>query len=452
MENSFIPKLSESIYFEQINTEDSESVFFVLDPDKPSWVFINGDGKKILSLCDGKNNIEDISRVIIGKNYSTGIVSLFLEQMKKNKILYDGVITQPTPNTFRGIALEITKKCNLRCKHCYLAAGKKGKSELSLEEIKFLLDSVKDVGGISVAIGGGEPLTRDDCLEIIEYAVSLGLLVSLGTNGTLIDKKMAKRLSKFPIKIQISLDGAIKSTHEQVRGKDSYEKTLEGIDNLIDEGMAKDLVIAFTPMKINLLEVAEIIEFAVNKQIPVVQFPPLSPSGRAQSRWADLVLSTEEKLWFWNLISQKSKELQGDIDLIADCFSMNIHKIGTPYKCTIGSQFRIDPDGKVYPCQCFHFGEEYSLGNIKEISLKEMVLGQKIKKIKQQNITRAISIEACKECKWRNFCGSGCMGNAYERTGTILNTTSCDLRKRWIENLFEVKFSEVANSRKVELV
>ena len=446
------PKLSDNIYSEEIFQENDKSIYFILDSDKPSWTFVNDDGKAILDLCNGENSVEDISKNIANRYYQidekgcSQIVSSFLEQMEKSQILYDGPIKSPSINKFHGIALEITKKCNLRCKHCYLAAGEAGENELSLDEIKELLEAVKANGGISVAIGGGEPLMRDDCLEIIEYALSLDLLVSLGTNGILVDKEMAKKLSKLPIKIQISVDGATKKTHEQIRGKGTYDETIQGIDHLINAGMAKDLVISFTPMKVNVKEVEQIIDFALNKQIPVIQFPPLAASGRAQNRWDDLVLSDEEKIWFWNVISQRSQELRGKMDLLADCFSININNVGTPHKCTIGSQFRIDPEGDVYPCQCFHFGTEYSLGNVKEKSLKSMIVGKKVAQIKKSNIQRPSEIEECKECKWKNFCGSGCMGNAYERTDTIYSTTSCELRKKWIENLFEAKFDEAVNA------
>ncbi len=450
------PKLSDNIYSEEIFQENDKSIYFILDSDKPSWTFVNNDGKAILDLCNGENSIEDISKNIVSKYHQidekacSQIVSSFLEQMKKSQILYNKPIKSPSLNTFHGIALEITKACNLRCKHCYLAAGELGENELSLDEIKSLLRVLKNNGGISVAIGGGEPLLRDDCLEIIEYALSLELLVSLGTNGTLITLEMAKKLSKLPIKIQISLDGATKEIHERIRGKGTYDATLQGINYLVNEGMAKDLIISFTPMKVNVYEVEQMIEFALKRSIPVIQFPPLSASGRAQNKWDELVLSDDEKFWFWSIISKKSQELQGKMDLLADCFSININNIGTQHKCTIGSQFRIDPEGNVYPCQCFHVGTEYSLGNLKEKSLQDMIMGQKVAQIKKSNMQRPSMIEECNACKWKNFCGAGCMGNAYERTKTIYSTTSCELRKKWIENLFEAKIDEAVNRFKYQ--
>lgn len=451
MKNSIHPILSANIYIEEVGKKNNEKIFFVLDPDKPSWVFVNEDGLEILKLCNGENSIENIKQIISEKHEkieykdSFQIVSSFLANMERSQILNDKPHKELSKNQFNGLALEITRKCNLRCVHCYLSAGDANNSELTLNEIKELLKFTKDSGGVSVALGGGEPLMRDDCIEIIEYAASLDLLISLGTNGTLIDKNWAKLLSELPIKIQISLDGASKETHNSIRGEGSFDLTVRGIDNLITEGMGKDIIIAFTPMKLNFNEIPGIIEFALKLQIPVVQFPPLTSSGRAKERWNELRLSNDEMLWFWEFVLKRSEELRGKMDLLADCFSININNIGSPRRCSIGTQFRVDPEGYVYPCQCFHFGSEYCLGNVREKSLKDMVYGQRIKEIKEICFQRPYKIDKCMNCKWKSFCGSGCMGNIFESSGTILNPESCEVRKKWIEKLFEVKLKEISS-------
>jgi len=441
--------INSNILVEEITRKDKEKIFFVLDPDRPGWAFINEDGLEILKVHNGVNSAETISKIISDKYETPGyektlqVVGSFLEEMKKCKVLYERDMEEPHKNKFHGLALELTKRCNLRCAHCYLSAGEKGNNELTLDEIKTVLKSIKDSGGISIAIGGGEPLLRDDLIEIIEYASSLDLLISLGTNGTLIDEKMASSLCKLPVKVQISLDGATKETHESIRGKGSFDLTVKGIDYLIDAGMGKDIVIAFTPMKLNVNEVPDIIDFALDKQIPVIQFPPLTYSGRAKERWEELKLSDNEMLLFWELVAKRSAELRGKLDLLADCFSMNLNNVGVPHRCSIGTQFRIDPEGYVYPCQCFHYGSEYCLGNIKKESLENIVSGQKIIEIKKVCFQRPLKIDKCKRCKWINFCGSGCMGNAFENNGTILTPESCSVRKKWIEKLFEIKLNEI---------
>lgn len=284
---------------------------------------------------------------------------------------------------------------------------------------------------------------RPDYIAIVKYALSQDLMVALGTNGTLIDEEIAEILSKLPIKIQISFDGASKETHDSIRGKGSYDLAIRGLDMLIERGVGKDIVIAFTPMNNNVEDVPKLIEFALEKGIPVIQFPPLSSSGRAKASWDELRLSDDKRLWFWDFISKRSKELKGKLDLLAECFSLDINNPGNPYRCSIGSQLRIAPNGDVYPCQCFHFGAEYCIGNIKEQSLDEIVNGKKLREIIKNCFVRPSKIDSCMECKWMNFCGAGCMGNAFEVNGTIWSTDSCNLRKQWIENLFRAKFNEI---------
>jgi radical SAM protein with 4Fe4S-binding SPASM domain len=444
------PQLPPHIHIEKVAEKEGKPIFFVLDPDQPSWVFINRDGLDILEQCDGQNSPFSIAETIATKHRSFAakevlpVVDSFLDNMRSSKII-DQEPSQKTENKFRGIALEITKKCNLRCKHCYLEAGNQADQELSTKEIKRLLDNLKSIGGISVAFGGGEALMRDDCIELMEYAISKDLLISLGTNGTLIDRPLAKKLARLPIKIQISLDGATEATHDYLRGKGSFAKTLKGIDYLIEEGLSNDLLIAYTPMGPNVKEVPLIIDFALEKGISIIQFPPLTASGRAKNRWKELNLTKDEKLWFWKYITQRASELKGKMDLLADCFSMNIHRSGVPHQCTIGTQFRIAPDGNVYPCQCFHFGSQFCLGNLREKGLDKMVYGQKIKRIKALAFKRPALLAECKTCLWTNFCGGGCIGNAYENTGNALNTSSCPARKQWIEHLFEVELEKVLN-------
>lgn len=97
----------------------------------------------------------------------------------------------------------------------------------------------------------------------------------------------------------------------------------------------------------------------------------------------------------------------------------------------------------MYPCQCFHFDSKYCLSDIREKSLEKIVHDQKIKEIINQCFQRPLKITECRECKWRNFCGSGCMGLAFETNGTILHPESCEIRKKWVEKLFTIEFKEI---------
>ncbi len=93
------------------------------------------------------------------------------------------------------VAWELTRNCNLFCAHCRGSASQDQYSgELSIEECFHLIDQILEVGKPIIILTGGEPLIRQDVLQIARYAVNNGLKVVMGTNGTLITEEMAAKL------------------------------------------------------------------------------------------------------------------------------------------------------------------------------------------------------------------------------------------------------------------
>ena len=116
------------------------------------------------------------------------------------------------------IALNLTKRCNLRCAHCYLDATTKiggGDDELTTEECSRLVDQIAEVNrGSLLVITGGEPLVRPDILDIARHAVSRGFMVVFGTNGMLIDDRMARDLVEIGVMgVGISIDSLDPEKH-----------------------------------------------------------------------------------------------------------------------------------------------------------------------------------------------------------------------------------------------
>lgn len=446
------PRLSPTALIQHVGQRGKIPIFLVLDPSRPAWLLVNQDGRRILEACTGKRSAADIARLIAGKDRAKEYneilqrVKAFLA-LAADHYLFQG--KQETglreENNFRGIALEITSRCNLRCVHCYLdaGAGTNVAGDVGLPAIVDIFRSVKKAGGVSVAIGGGEPLLRDDCLDIIDAALAEDLLVSVGTNGTLLDRRIVEQLSRRPVKIQVSLDGASAAVHDVMRGQGSFTATVEGIERLVKAGKGADICLACTVVKHNVSEIPALIDFALRLGIPVIQFPPLAAAGRARSRYRDLCLSHEELLGFWGYVQGAARELKGKMDLLADCFSLSIDRAGTPFRCTIGTQLRIAPWGDVYPCQCFHDGREFCLGNVLATPLEEIVAGEKLRGIVDLCRRRPMEIDRCSACRWVNFCGAGCMGNAYEENGTVYTPQACDARKHWIESQFAARVAGI---------
>lgn len=127
-------------------------------------------------------------------------------------------------------ALELTYRCNLRCKHCYSMVDSP-MPEMNRDSIIYLLDELKKAGCLWLLITGGEPLIRNDFLDIYTYAKKQGFLVTVFTNATLINTKLIKAFSMHrPFMIEVSMYGFSEYTYNLVTGrKESFNDTLRGI-------------------------------------------------------------------------------------------------------------------------------------------------------------------------------------------------------------------------------
>ena len=154
--------------------------------------------------------------------------------------------------------LELTRRCNLRCIHCYLgdqAAQHRLKDrELAATAVKGALSEWAEAGCLYLTLTGGEPLLRPDFPEIYRHARELGLVVTVFTNGTLASDEIAALFRECPPrKVEISLYGATPETHDAVTGvAGSHARAWAGIRRL--QGAGVRVVLKTVLMKPNLGE------------------------------------------------------------------------------------------------------------------------------------------------------------------------------------------------------
>jgi radical SAM protein with 4Fe4S-binding SPASM domain len=139
-------------------------------------------------------------------------------------------------------SLEVTPRCNMRCQHCYLPFSQRAgahRDELSLAEICRILDELAEAGCLWLLLTGGEPFLRRDFLEIYDYAKHKGFIVTVFTNGTLLNRRIVEHLSDWrPFSIEITLYGATQATYERVTGvPGSYARCMHGIELLLEKGL-----------------------------------------------------------------------------------------------------------------------------------------------------------------------------------------------------------------------
>jgi radical SAM protein with 4Fe4S-binding SPASM domain len=137
-------------------------------------------------------------------------------------------------------SLELTFRCNLRCRHCYVSEADDGRRlpdrELSAREIRRITDEVVDRGCLWMLLTGGEPLLRSDLGEIYLHMKRRGLLVTLFTNGTAITPRVADLLAEWPpLVVEISIYGSRPEIYERVTGvPGSFQRCIRGIELLLE--------------------------------------------------------------------------------------------------------------------------------------------------------------------------------------------------------------------------
>lgn len=136
-----------------------------------------------------------------------------------------------------SVHVDVTYRCNERCEHCYLEHDDRG--EMATGEIRNLLCQLADAGVFFLTISGGEPLVRNDCFEIIEYARSLEFNVKLKTNAILIGEEQARRIKALGVEqVQISLYSHRAEVHDEItKVRGSLQRTLAGIRVLRAQGL-----------------------------------------------------------------------------------------------------------------------------------------------------------------------------------------------------------------------
>lgn len=159
--------------------------------------------------------------------------------------------------------LTLTHRCNLKCRHCYCVVDKHAR-ELSTNEIFSLLDQIADAGCLWLLLTGGEPLLRQDFREIYLYAKRKGFIVTLFTNGTLLDSGIIDLLAAYPpFVVEITLYGMSEEIYACVTGvSGALRHCLEGISMLRERGIP--LKIKTTLTQDNVAELQAVKSYAEN--------------------------------------------------------------------------------------------------------------------------------------------------------------------------------------------
>jgi 12,18-didecarboxysiroheme deacetylase len=336
------------------------------------------------------------------------------------------------------VVWNVTRRCNLRCVHCYAhARDQRFDNELSTEEGRLLIDDLAAFGVPVLLFSGGEPLIRPDLPELAAYAVQHGMRAVISTNGTLIDGAMARTLKEIGLSyVGISIDGT-EAVNDRFRGvPGAYRKAMEGIRNCREVGIKVGL--RFTINRFNAGEIPAIFDLLEAEQVPRVCFYHLVYAGRGSNLVKD-DLSHSETRAAVDLIIERTADLHRR-GLDKEVLTVDNHADG-PYlyqrllrenpqrAAEVLELLRMNEgnnsgrgigcvswDGEVYADQ---FWRHHSFGNVRQTPFSriwaqpEDPLLAKLKEKKKWVTGR------CATCRWLDVCGGNFRVRAEAVTGDV---------------------------------
>ncbi len=324
------------------------------------------------------------------------------------------------------VVWNITRGCNLKCVHCYNDSGsRKADDELSTQEAKEVLDDLARFGVPSVLFSGGEPLTRKDLFELIDYAGQLGLRTVISTNGTLINSDTAATLKKHGISyVGISLDG-IGEVNDRFRGVEgAFERAVEGIRHCRDADVRVGLRLTLT--KRNVQELDGLFDFLEQEGVERACFYHLVPSGRGANLAGEDLARAQSRQAIETILARtkRMKEAGRPTDILTvdnhvdgvylylkllkeePAKAENVWKLlnwngGGMYSSGVGIGC-IDFHGKVHPDQ---FWGHYELGDVRKRPFSQIWADTSEPLMKGLKDRRSFVKGRCRLCRFFDICG-----------------------------------------------
>ena len=332
-------------------------------------------------------------------------------------------LLRPTEDRKPIVVWNVTRRCNLRCVHCYSdSENKPYPGELTDDEGRKLIEDLADFGAPVLLFSGGEPLIHPHLVEFLGLAVSRGIRAVISTNGTLLAKDMVRNIKDAGASyVGVSIDG-LEQTNDSFRGKKgAFRASLDGIRNCVELGVKVGLRLTLT--KRNLADLEGIFELVERERIPRVCFYHLVYSGRggrlkeedvshADTRRAvdmiiDWVASCRERGLEKDVLTVDNhadgvylylrmlKEGRADTEQVRELLLRNGgNSSGIGIAC-------VDNQGNVHADQ---FWQDYSFGNVRERKFGDLWTNTSDPLMAGLKNRKRLLKGKCGRCRWLDMC------------------------------------------------
>ena len=353
--------------------------------------------------------------------------------------------------TPRSVDLDITNRCNLRCRYCYHFSGP-GDVDKDLPKTEWLrfFEELNRCAVMNVTLAGGEPFFREDLKELIAGIVENRMRFSILSNGTLITDEVAAFLFSTGRcdGVQVSIDGSKPETHDACRGKGNFNRAIAGIRCL-----RKHLVPVQVRVTIHRHNVSDLeaIAMLLLEEIGLSGFSTNAASymGLCRQNVEQVGLSAEDRTLamktllrlnskYDNRISAQAGPLAEatrwtEMELARQKGKNRISTGGFLTACgCVMNKIAVRADGAIVPCTML---SHMKIGQINKDDLKDIWQNHpEMKKIRQRRNIPLSDFEFCKGCEYSNSCTGNCPGLAYTITGKVNHPSPDACLRQFLED------------------
>jgi SynChlorMet cassette radical SAM/SPASM protein ScmE len=353
--------------------------------------------------------------------------------------------------TPRSVDVEITSRCNLRCRYCYYFDNPSVTyKDLPTDEWLKFFDELGQCAVMDVTIQGGEPFIRKDLPVLIDGIVKNQMRFSILSNGTLIDDEIAAYIADTGRcdSVQVSVDGSCSETHDVCRGKGSFEGAIRGIRILRHHDIP--VTVRVTIHHYNIHDLENIAHFLLD-DLGLRGFSINSAGylGSCQKSSHELLLTTLDRESAMETLLRLAERYQGSISAMAGPLAEARRWRRMEEACSEGApqfpdggyltgcgcpsnKIAVRADGPIIPCCMLAHIE---LGRINQDSLAEVwQLSPALNSLRQRHTVELDSFEFCADCTYIPYCTGNCPGLAYTLTGQVNHPSPDACLRRYLED------------------
>jgi SynChlorMet cassette radical SAM/SPASM protein ScmE len=348
-------------------------------------------------------------------------------------------IEPPVPRVMRAprsLTLEITARCNLRCRYCYFFNNKAVEyRDLPAAEWLAFFAELGSLGVMRVTLAGGEPFIREDLPELLQGIVHNRMRFALLSNGALINDEIAAFIAGTHRceYVQVSIDGSCAEIHDSCRGKGSFEGALRGIRTLQRQRIG--VAVRVTIHKNNVHDLDNIARLLLDELgLPNFGTNAAGYMGTCCINSDDVLLNTQERMEAMAALLRLTAKYRGRISADAGPLADGrmwrrmeearaqgkpaFHNGGRLTGCGCPSnKISVRADGVIVPCNMLAHVE---LGRINRDHLADIWQNNStLNQLRNRHTLPLTGFGFCAGCSYIPYCTGNCPGLAYTLTATV---------------------------------